>query len=137
MNLLHLPDKYHISILDGGVNTCVLGQGWEFLSVHNTRRANVVGFDHEAAVKRNLTIVSEITAVDLPDGISVLLIVCEAIYNDTASHSLLSEFQVRDFGVKINSICHKHRGTQKMMIQDNGSSLVLLLKNFNPDNGHE
>jgi hypothetical protein len=29
MNLLHLPDKYHISILDGGVDTCVLGQGWQ------------------------------------------------------------------------------------------------------------
>jgi hypothetical protein len=42
MNLLHLPEKYHISILDGGAGTCVLGQGWEVLSVHNTRRANVV-----------------------------------------------------------------------------------------------
>jgi hypothetical protein len=50
MNLLHLPEKYHIRILDGGADTCVLGQGWEVLSVHNTRRANVVGFDHEAAV---------------------------------------------------------------------------------------
>jgi hypothetical protein len=27
MNLLHLPEKYHISILDGGADTCVLGQG--------------------------------------------------------------------------------------------------------------
>jgi hypothetical protein len=62
------------------------------LSVHNTRRANVVNFDDEAAFKRNLPIVSAITAVDLPDGISVILIVHEAIYNDTANHSLLSEF---------------------------------------------
>jgi hypothetical protein len=75
MNLLHLPDKYHISILDDGVDTCVLGQVWEVLSVHNTRRANVVGFDHEYAVKRNLPIVSAITAVDLPDLISILLTV--------------------------------------------------------------
>jgi hypothetical protein len=87
MNLLHLPEKYHISILDDGVaDTCVLGQGWEVLSVHNTRRANVVGFDHEVAVKRNLPIVSAITAVDLPDGISVILIVYESIYNDTSNH---------------------------------------------------
>jgi hypothetical protein len=69
----------------------------EVLSVHNTRRANVVGFDHEAAVKRNLPIVSAITAVDLPYGISVILIVHEAIYNDTANHSLLSEFQLRGY----------------------------------------
>jgi phosphoserine aminotransferase len=108
MNLLHLPDKYHISILDGGADTCISGQGWEVLSVHNTRRTNVVGFDHEAAVKRNLPIVSAIAAVDLPDRISVILTVHEAIYNNTANHSLLSEFQSRDFGVKIDSICHKH-----------------------------
>jgi hypothetical protein len=82
MNLLHLPERYHISILDDSADTCVLGQGWEVLYIHNTRRANVVGLDHEAAVKRNLPIVSAITAVDLPDGISVILIVHEAIYND-------------------------------------------------------
>jgi hypothetical protein len=104
MNLLHLPEKYHMSILDGGVDTCVLGQGWEVLSVHNIRRANIVGFDRENAVKRNLPIVSSITAVDLPDGISVLIIVHEAIYNDTANHSLLSEFQLRDFGVRIQFV---------------------------------
>jgi hypothetical protein len=51
MNLLHLLEKYHISILDGGSDTCVLGQGWEVLSVHNTIRSNVVRFDHKAAVK--------------------------------------------------------------------------------------
>jgi hypothetical protein len=31
MNLLHPPEKYHISILDGGADTCVLGQGWDVL----------------------------------------------------------------------------------------------------------
>jgi hypothetical protein len=115
INLLHLPEKYHISILDGGADTCVLGQGWEVLSVHNTRRENVVEFDREAAVKRNLQIVSAITAVDLPDGISVILIVHEAIYNDTANPLPLSEFELRDFGIKIDSICHKHGETQKMV----------------------
>jgi hypothetical protein len=116
MNLLHLPERYHISILDVSKDTCVLGQGWEVLSVHNTRRANEIGFDHEAAVKRNFPIVSAITAVDLADGISVILVVHEGIYNDTANHSLLSEFQLRDFGVKIDSIYHKHGGTQKIAI---------------------
>jgi hypothetical protein len=57
----------------------------------------------------------------------VILIVHEAIYIYTANHSLLSEFQLRDFGAKIDSICHKHGGTQKMEIQDVGSSLVLPL----------
>jgi hypothetical protein len=127
MNLLHLPEKYHISILDGVTDTCVLGQGWEVLSVHNTRRANVVGFDHETAVKTNLPIVSAITAVDLPGRISVLQIVHEAIYNDTANHSLLSAFKLKDFAVKIDPICHKHGGTQKMVIQDVFKLLIVHL----------
>jgi hypothetical protein len=58
----------------------------------------------------------------------VLLIVHEAIYNDTADHSLLTEFQLRDFGVKIDSICHKYGGTQKIVVQDVGSSLVVPLE---------
>jgi hypothetical protein len=90
LNLLYILEKYHINILDGDENTFVLGQEWEILSVHNTRRANIVGFDHEAAGKRNLPIVSTSTAFDLPDEISVILTVHEAIYNDTANHSLLS-----------------------------------------------
>jgi hypothetical protein len=94
MNLRHITEKYHIGIVDGGVDTCVLGQGWEVLSVHITRRANVVRFEHEAAVKRNLPIVRAITAVDLPDRISVLLIVHEANYNDTANHSFLSDSEI-------------------------------------------
>jgi hypothetical protein len=106
MNLLHTTEKYQINILDGGIDTCVLGKGREVLSFHNTRRADVLGIDHEATVKRNLPIVSAITAVDIPDGTSILVIVNE--YDDTANHSLFSEFQLREFGVKIHSICHKH-----------------------------
>jgi hypothetical protein len=30
MNLVYLPDKYHINNLDGSEDTCVLGQGWNF-----------------------------------------------------------------------------------------------------------
>jgi hypothetical protein len=50
MTLLFLPDSHHISILDGGAETRVLGKGWEVLSIHNSRRANAVGFDNETAI---------------------------------------------------------------------------------------
>jgi hypothetical protein len=79
MNLLHIPEKYHIKISDGSADTCVLGKGWEVLSVQNNSRANVVGFDHEAVVKRNVLIVSAITTVGLPDGKLLLLIFHEVI----------------------------------------------------------
>jgi hypothetical protein len=110
MNLLFLQENHHISILDGGADTCVLGKGWEILSIHNSRRANVVGFDHETAIKQNLPIVSAITAIDLPSGESILFGIHEGIYNQTAAHSLLSEFQLREFGINIDSICHRHGG---------------------------
>jgi hypothetical protein len=41
---------------------------------------------------------------------------------------MFSEFQSRDFGVKIESICHKHGSTQKMVIQDIDSSLAIHLE---------
>jgi hypothetical protein len=74
MSLLFLPENHHISILDGGAGTCVLGKGRKILSIHNSRRANIVSFDHEAAVKKNLPIVSANTAVDLSNGQSILLV---------------------------------------------------------------
>jgi hypothetical protein len=69
----------------------ILGKGWEVLSIHDSRRANVVGFDHQSAIKRNLLIVSAITSLDLPNGQSILLLVHEGIYNETSGHSLSSE----------------------------------------------
>jgi hypothetical protein len=56
------------------------------------------------------------------------MIVHEVIYNDTANHSLLSEIKLRDLGVKIDSICHKHGRSKKMVIQDVGYSLVIPLE---------
>jgi hypothetical protein len=34
------------------------------------------------------------------------------------NHSLLSEFQLREYGVIIDSICHGYGGTQQMKIAD-------------------
>jgi hypothetical protein len=58
MNLLLLSEKHHISILDGGVDTCVLVKGWEIISTHKSRRASVVGFDYDTAIQWNLPSVS-------------------------------------------------------------------------------
>jgi hypothetical protein len=89
---------------------CVLGKRWEILLIHSSRRANIVGFYNETAIKRNLPIVSAVTALDLPNGQSVLQYIY--IYNESSNHSLLSEFQLREFGIAIDSICHRHGGAQ-------------------------
>jgi hypothetical protein len=108
MSLLFLPEKHHISILDGGADTCALEKGWEILSIQNSRKANVVGFDHEAAVKKNLPIVIAITAANLPNGQSILLVTHEAIHNETSNRSLFSEFQLREHGILIDFTCNRH-----------------------------
>jgi hypothetical protein len=56
--------------------------------------------------------------VDLPNGQSILLVIHEAIHNDTSNHSLLSEFQLRDHGILIDSTCLRHGGTQRLTITD-------------------
>jgi hypothetical protein len=93
-----------------------LGKAWKILSIYNSRRANVVSFDYEAAVKNNLPIFS---AVGLPNGQSILLVIHEAIYNDTPKHSLLSKFQLREHGILIDFTHYRHRGTQRLIITDN------------------
>jgi hypothetical protein len=79
----------------------------------------VVGFDHETAITRNLSIVSTNTVLDLPNGQSVLLGIHESIYFQTSNHSLLSKLQLREFGIKIDSICHRHGGAQQIIMKDN------------------
>jgi hypothetical protein len=54
-------------------------------------------------VEKNLSIVTASNAADFPDGSSVSLVVHEDIYNQTTNYSLLSEFQLRESGVKIGS----------------------------------
>jgi hypothetical protein len=49
----------------------VLGKGKELLSIHNSRRSDLVGFDHEINIKQNLPIVSDISEFDLPNRQSV------------------------------------------------------------------
>jgi hypothetical protein len=65
----------------------LLRKGMGSCSMYNSRRSNVVGFDHDTAIKRNLPIVSAITAVDLPDRQSILLVINESINNETSNHS--------------------------------------------------
>jgi hypothetical protein len=52
---------------------------------------------------------------------------CKGIYNETSNHSLLSEFQLREFGIVIDSICHGHGGAQQMIVKDSNDSDILTI----------
>ena len=93
-----MPQKMtHIilQIIDYGADTCVLGKGWDIIAMHPTRKANVIGFDNDIAVKRHLPIVSGITVVDIGDD-TYLIRVNEAVYNESVQHTLLSDYQLRE-----------------------------------------
>jgi hypothetical protein len=61
--------------------------------------------------------VSAITVIDLLNGQSIIIVIHEDTYNESSSHTLLSEFQLREFGIIIDSICHRHGGSQQMLIK--------------------
>ena len=117
--LLHASedDIYHPAIIDNGADTCVIGKGWDVLATHPTRKANVIGFDNEVAVKRHLPIVSAITAVDIGDD-TYLIRVNEAVYNESAQHSLLSDYQLREKVPKLDCVSLRHGGRQEMTLSD-------------------
>jgi hypothetical protein len=105
----------------------VLGNEWEILYVHISRLSNVVGFDHETAIKGNIWTVSDMTTLDLPNSQSVLLAIHESMYNETSNHSLLSEFLLIEFGIMIESISHICLGTHQIIVKDNNGSDALTI----------
>jgi hypothetical protein len=97
---------------------------WEILSFHNSRRENVIGFDHETALKGNFSIVCNITALDFVDGTFILLVSNEGKYNDTANHFLLSYFSERNLEMQIHLTCNRHWGNQLMVIRKDNQILT-------------
>ena len=119
--LLHASEDgiYHPAIIDNGADTCVLGKGWELIAKYPNRKANVIGFDNDIAVKRHLPIVSAITAVDVGDD-TYLLRVNEAVYNESAQHSLLSDYQLRERErvPKLDCVSLRHGGKQEITLSE-------------------
>ena len=109
MNSIHIQNYEKISILNNGEDICALGKGWEVIAVHSARKAPVYGFGNQAVVKKHLDIVTAVSVVEVSRK-SIMLQVNETMHNPSADHCLLSKYQIRDYGVTINSISKKHGG---------------------------
>jgi len=118
MNSLYTPSEDHFAIFDSGSDSSIIGQGWKIIAEHPTRRANVIGFDAANTTKRNLPIVSAVTIVKDRRGGRILVQINEAVYNESSNISLLSEYQVRSHGGKVDSVPMKHGGTQSFTMED-------------------
>jgi hypothetical protein len=106
--LTSMTPRTFYCISDVGADTTIFGDGWVVIGF-SRRRANLIGFDHKAAKKKNLPICSAITIVETPNG-KVLLKAHEGVRNKGSPISLLSEYKTRDHGCVVDSV---HRGHRK------------------------
>jgi hypothetical protein len=97
------------AVSDNGADKTVMGDGWLILGDTATAPgANLVGFDKDAK-KKGLPILSGAVKVKLDNGESIILRVHQGVYNAGSSTTLISEFQVRDHGLILDSVCTRHR----------------------------
>jgi hypothetical protein len=114
----------HISTSNDGTATCVVGDGWKVIHRSSpTRYANLVGFDANFARKRHLAIVTADSLVTTDTDEQVIIRVHEAVHNPGSATTLLSEFQMREHGIVVDSVAKTHKkdadgnfGTQSITV---------------------
>ena len=123
----HLEYSMHsdrtFAITDGGADSCILGKYTKVIS-HTGRFATLVGYDPSTTRSGKIPIVSAYLKVRTSTigEIPVHLQVHEAPYNHSSPITLLSEYQVREYGLVIDSVAKKHKsafgnqGTQRFYI---------------------
>ena len=95
------------AISDGGADSCILGINAKIIS-YTGRKANLVGYDPNNTKKFGVPIVTALLKVMTSSKIPVLLKVNEAPLNPLSPITLLSEYQIREYGLVIDSVAKKH-----------------------------
>ncbi|MCP4500508.1 MAG: hypothetical protein GY822_11165, partial [Deltaproteobacteria bacterium] len=115
-------------ISDGGADSHVGGKGWLPItptSGPGVKHAELVGFDKDSARKSNLPIVSAITKATTDSGKTVILRAPHMVYNKDSPHTLLSEYEMRETGLIVDTVAKHHLadtdgnyGTQSIIFDD-------------------
>ena len=137
MNIaLRAIDGWYHTISDSGADTFMFGAGWQCVGVPTGRpKVNIIGFDPVTARKNGCRIEDGATVVRDKDGNDVLLYVYEGVRNGDSEQTLLSEFQVRENGVIVDSVSKRHKGvdgqpgTQSIIFPTDHQPLVVPLNN--------
>src|SRR5687768_10255564 len=105
------PTKTY-AITDGGADSCILGKFAKVIS-HTGQFATLVGYDPNTTRTDKMPIVSAFIKArsSTPGQFPVLLKVNEAPFNSESPITLLSEFQIRKYGLVINSVAKKHKSS--------------------------
>ena len=100
--MLSLRRGWFVSTTDGGADTMILGKGWYKVYVNPNRTARIIGFDKKHAQKRDCPMGTGAAVFQDRDGIEVLVVAHEAVFNEGCTTTLLSEFQMRHSGLIID-----------------------------------
>src|SRR5687767_2135247 len=110
----HLEYTMHsdriFAITDGGADSCILGKNAKVIS-HTGRYATLIRYDPSTTRSGKIPIVSAYIKVKTATigQIPILLKVHEAPYNQSSPITLLSEYQIREHGLVIDSVAKKHK----------------------------
>ena len=112
------------AISDGGADACVLGMLARIIAPTG-RYATLVGYDPRSTRSKRIPIVSAYLKVMTPfENIPVFLKINEAPFYENNPITLISEYQVRDFGLECDSVATKHikhgdiMGTQRLTLSE-------------------
>ena len=116
-------DNKVYAISDGGADSVVLGKHAHVINQTGCF-ATLVGYDPKTTRSNRIPIVSAYLKVKAHNDIPVFLKVNEAVYHQDNPITLLSEYQIREYGYVIDSVATKHKrssteaGTQRLALSE-------------------
>jgi len=111
-------DKYSVVFMDNGSDTCGIGGNAWIIDHVTERKVQVIGYHKTDTKKNSIEIGAGITAIDLPDGETILIRVCEATLLGENANSLFSVNQIRSHGVFVDDVPKQFGGMSCMEIED-------------------
>ena len=117
---------------DSGADSCIFGTGWQLMARYAHRAVNLVGYE-PGTRKSRVPLVSACSLIADEAGNQLIGIVREGAWNPGSPTTLLSEFQLRDGGLLVDTVSHYHlrseteHGTQCIKFLDD-SKVVLPLR---------
>lgn len=116
--LVHTP-RVSYAMCASGADSCVVGKMAKVESI-TMRTASLVGYDPQTTKSSSLPIVTVLLKTVSVDNVPMLLQVHEAVLSQNSVITLLSEYQIRKYGILVDSVASKHlttngqKGTQTL-----------------------
>ena len=118
-------DKYEYGYIDSGSDTIGIGGHCWIVESKSNRKVEIAGYDKKDTVKSGIYIGTGVTAVDLPDGDTVLLRANEATLLGEDANTLFSVMQMREHGVNVYDTAKRHGGLSCLHVEDYVIPLVM------------